>query len=73
MDTLSELALNLLIVVVPLEANHYNKLKRYAQKLRALAKKKGSMKRRKQLLVGQQRGFLPVLAALAGDHRSPES
>ena len=51
MDTLSELALNLLSGVIPLEASHYNKLKRHAQKLRALAKKKGSMKRRTQLLV----------------------
>ena len=65
MDTLSELALNLLSDVIPLEANHYNKLKRHAKKLRALAKRKDSVKRRKQLLVWQQHGgFLPLLAAL---------
>ena len=51
LDTLSELALNLLSGVIPLEANHYNSPKRHAQKLRALAQKKGSMKRTKQLLV----------------------
>ena len=40
MDTLSELALNLLSGVIPSETNHYNKLKRHAQTLRALAEKK---------------------------------
>ena len=50
-DTLSELALNVLSGVIPLEARRYKKLKRHAQKLRALAKKKGSVKRRKELLV----------------------
>ena len=65
MDTLSELALNLLSGVIPLEANHYKKLKRHAQKLRTLAQKRRSVKRRKELLVRNQRGgFLTVLAGL---------
>ena len=65
MDSLSELALKLLSGVIPLKANHYKKLKRHAQKLRTLAKKKGSVKRRKDLLVRNQRGgFLTVLAGL---------
>ena len=64
--TKDQMALNLLSGVIPLEASHYNKLKRHAQKLRALPERKDSLKRRKQLLVRQQRGgFLPFLAALA--------
>ena len=51
MDMLSELVFNLLSGVIPLEASSYNKLIKRRQKLRALAKKKGSMKRTKQLLV----------------------
>ena len=65
-DTLSELALNVLNGVIPLESRQFNKLKRHAHKLRTLARKRGSVKRRKQLLVRNQRcGFLPLLAALA--------
>ena len=65
-DTLSELALNVLKGTISLESNQFNKLKRHAHKLRSLARKRGSVKRRKQLLVRNQRGgFLPLLAALA--------
>ena len=65
-DTLRELALNVLKGAIPLESRQFNKLKRHAHKLRRLARKRGSVKRRKQLLVRNQRaGFLPLLAALA--------
>ena len=65
-DTLSELALSVLKGTIPLESRQFNKLKRHAHKLRRLARKRGSVKQRKQLLVRNQRsGFLPLLAALA--------
>ena len=70
-DTLSELALNLLNGAIPLQPRQFNQFRRHAQKLRTLARKKGSMKQKKRLLVGRnQRGgmlpsLLPLLISLA--------
>lgn len=59
-DALSEAALNTLKGNVPLESGLKKKLKRHCSRIRQLAHKRVSRKRKKELLV-QQGGFLPLL------------
>lgn len=59
-DALSELALNTLLGNVPLKPEHKQKLKRHRFSIRHLAKKRTSLKKRKEFLV-QKGGFLPLL------------
>ena len=66
---LSECSLNLLKGHIPLTSNQMRQLRRHKQSVRLLAKKKTSLKRRKQLL--QKGGFLgalvkPLLGVLGG-------
>jgi|GEM_PF-7030264 len=69
-DALSEIALNTLLGNVPLKTEEKQKLKRHRDKIRKLAHRKTSTKKKKILLV-QQGGFLPllltpILSALGG-------
>jgi hypothetical protein len=59
-DALSEAALNTLRGNVPLTSEERRKLKPHSEKLRALAHKKTSIKKKKSLLI-QEGGFLPLL------------
>ena len=66
---LSECSLNVLNGRIPLTQNQMRQLRRHKQTIRALASRKTSVKRRKQLL--QKGGFLgalikPVLGVLGG-------
>lgn len=63
-DSLSEIALNILKGNVSLSPQHKKKLKKHKEKLRNLAQKNISFKKRKGLLV-QRGGFLPLLLAPA--------
>ena len=59
-DALAEGALNTLKGNVPLESTLKKKLKRHCAKIRQLAHKRISRKKKKELLV-QHGGFLPLL------------
>jgi hypothetical protein len=59
-DALSEVALNTLLGNVPLQEKQKKKLKRYHKKIRFLARKRTSARKKKKFLV-QQGGFLPLL------------
>jgi hypothetical protein len=61
-DALSEVALNTLLGNVPLKDEQKKKLKRHRTKIRQLAHRRTSTKKKKILLV-QQGGFLPLLLA----------
>lgn len=56
---LCEICLNILAGNVPVNVN---KMKRYKNLLRSLAKKKSSIQQKKRMLVNQSGGFLPLLA-----------
>ena len=64
-DTLSEIALNLLNDNIPTRPTQSNRLQQYARQLRHLARRKGSLKGKKALLTRNQRGgFLAALASI---------
>jgi hypothetical protein len=61
-NAISEAALNTLRGNIPLNKRQKSKLKKYKSKIRSLAKRRLSTKKRKLLLV-QEGGVLPVLLA----------
>ena len=58
-ESLCEICLNILHGNVPVNVQ---KLKKYKNFLRMLARKTTSLKRKKQMLVNQSGGFLPLIA-----------
>lgn len=58
-ESLCEICLNILAGNIPVNVN---KMKKYKNLLRNLARKKSSIQQKKRMLVNQSGGFLPLLA-----------